>query len=161
MVYSETNELDVAERDLKLGRVYPLREGEILLVGRHHTQPKVVLRNGEKSALTHCHFFPHGGIYGFVSRTQLTVEMDPVEGTIVTDYSRHRIFLNKTKKSHLLENHPTPESHSVAGDETIVLMDSLGEPLDPDLADQRSYYTLEIVRSMRKLKRDHATEETP
>jgi hypothetical protein len=161
VIYSETHELNVAERDSKLGRVYPLREGEILLVGRHHSQPEVLLRNGEKSAPTHCHFFPHGGIYGFVSRTHLTVEMDPLGGTIVTDYSRHGIYLNKAKKSHLLKNHPTPESHSVTGDETIILMDSLGEPTDQDLADQRSYYTLDIVRSARKVMHDRVTEETP
>ncbi len=148
VIYSETHELGPTELDPRLGRVYPLREGELLFVGRRPGPAEILFRNGESGPPTHCHFFPHGGLYSYISRRHLTVEMDPLGGTILTDYSRHGFYLNKAEKLYRLKNpSDPPESHRVTGDETVILMDELGEPTKQDLADRRSHYCLHVLRS--------------
>jgi hypothetical protein len=160
--YSETHESDVTEPDPRLGRVYPLREGEILFVGRYPAPAEVLLRNGETAPPTYSHLFPHGGLYGYISRQHLTVEMDPLVGTILTDYSRHGVYLEKAGTWHRRKD-PTgpPESHRVTGEETVVLMDDLGEPTQRDLVDRRSHYRLHIFHSKQLTNRDRMTEAQP
>lgn len=162
VIYSETHESNDTELDPRLGCVYPLREGEILLVGRYPAPAEVLHRNGESGPPTHCHLFPHGGLYGYISRRHLTVEMDPLRGTILTDYSRHGLYLKKAGKWHRLKD-PSgpPDSHRVAGEETVILMDDLGEPTDRDLADRRSRYLLHILHSAWVTGRDRMTEAHP
>ncbi|MFC1572792.1 hypothetical protein ACFL6M_04255 [Candidatus Eisenbacteria bacterium] len=148
VVYSETHEADPTQPDSRLGRVYPLKDGEILFVGRHPAPREVLLRNGGSAAPTYTHIFPSGGLYGYISGRHLTVEMDPLGGTILTDHSRYGVYLEKAKKWHRRKKtSDPPESHRVSGEETVTLMDDLGEPTDRDLADRRSRYQLHILRS--------------
>ncbi len=149
VIYSEAHEEAAADPDPRLGTVYPLRAGEVLLVGRPR-QPRLeeVLRHdGTSIAPAHRHHFPHGEMYRYISRPHLTIEMDPRGGTILTDFSRYGVYLAGAG-SWLRREDPdgTPPSHRVDGDETVVLMDGLGEPGDPALADRRSRYRLRIVR---------------
>ncbi len=162
ITYSDTHELDQRELDPRLGCVYPLREGEILFVGRHPAPEEVLRRDGESVPPTHCHLFPHGGLYGYISRRHLTVEMDPLGGTILTDYSRYGIYLENAGKWHRRKDPAgPPESHRVTGEETVILMDDLGEPTSRDLAERRSHYRFHVLRSTRVASRDPMTETRP
>jgi len=72
--------------------------------------------------------------------------MDARSGTILTDYSRHGIYLVKAEKWHRRKDSDgPPESHRLTGDEQVILMDDLGEPAKGDLADRRSRYSLHII----------------
>jgi hypothetical protein len=159
VIFSETLESEVNESDPRLGRVYPLREGEILFIGRHHVPADVPRSTGENIPPTHSHLFPHGGLYGYISRQHLTVEMDARGGTILTDYSRHGVYLVKAEKWHRRKDGDgPPESHRLTGDEVVVLMDDLGEPAKGDLADRRSRYSLHIIHPTSVADGDSRTE---
>ena len=162
VVYSEIHESDATEVDSRLGLVYPLREGEILFVGRYPAPSEVLRRDGRTGAPTYRHHFPTGGLHGYISRRHLTVEMDPLGGTILTDYSRYGIYLEKARKWHRRRD-PSgpPESHRVIDEERVILMDDLGEPTNRDLADRRSRYRLHILRSARPAGRERMGETRP
>lgn len=159
VVYSEVHESDTGEVDSRLGLVYPLRKGEILFVGRYAAPSDVLKSDGGSGPPTYHHHFPSGGLYSYVSRRHLTVEMDPLGGTILTDYSRYGIYLEKARKRHRRDD-PSgpPESHRVNGEETVILMDDLGETTNRDLADRRSHYRLHILRPARQAGRERITE---
>lgn len=162
VVYSETHESDNSALDPRLGRIYPLREGEVLFVGRPPAPAEVLLRSGESTAPTHSHLFPHGEPYGYVSRRHLTIELDPLGGAVVTDHSRYGIYLERAARVHRREDpNGPPESHHVDGQECVILMDDLGEPTDRDLVDRRSHYRLQILPSARTAAGGAATEKSP
>jgi hypothetical protein len=146
VVYSETHASAAGDVDPRLGRVYPLKAGEILLVGRHPPPAEVLGWDGESRPPTYCHLFPHGGIYQYISRRHLTVEMDPLGGAILTDTSLHGIYLQKAGKWHRRRDRTDPpESHRIMGPEVVILGDDLGKHTDQDLADRRSRYCLHVL----------------
>lgn len=162
VVYSDTHESDAGEVDSRLGRVYPLRDGEILFIGRHPAPREVLRRDGGSGPPDYCHLFPTGGIHGYISRRHLTIEMDPLRGTILTDYSRYGFYLEKAGKWHRRKDPPgPPESHRVSGDETVVLMDDLGEPTRAELVDRRSRYRFHIMCPTRTTGGASLSEEQP
>lgn len=162
IVYSETHEPEAADPDPRLGRVYPLREGEILFVGRPPAPPSVSRQDGEAGPPTHCHLFPHDELYGYISRRHLTIEMDQQGGIILTDYSRHGIYLAKANTWHRRSDPlGPPASHRVSDDETVILMDGLGEPTNRDYTERRSRYCLEIRHAARMGGRDPKAELHP
>jgi len=160
VVFSETHESDTTEPDSRLGRVYPLRDGEILSIGRPQAQAEVTLRTGEIKAPTHCHLFPHRkDRYGYISRHHLTIEVDQLGGTILTDYSLHGIYLENAKVLHRRKDPKgPPESHRVTGNETVILGDRLGEPTDQKFDEQRSLYRLQIMNFTWLTEQGFATE---
>lgn len=146
IIYSETHEMRPAKLDSRLGRVYPLRDGDVLFLGRHPAPPEVLRRNGSLSPPTFCHLFPHGEPYGYISRRHLTVEMDGLGGAVLTDHSRYGLYLEKAARMHRRTDPAgPPETHRVDGEETVTLMDDLGDPTDRDLDDRRSQYRLRIL----------------
>jgi len=159
VVYSETHESDPGELDSRLGRVYPLRQGEILFVGRFPAPTGLLRLDGTMAAPTHCHLFPSGGIYGYISRRHLTVEIDPLGDSIITDYSRYGLYLEHANQVYRRKDAAIPsESHRVSGEEIIVLMDDLGKPGDADLADRRSHYRLHLIPTAKRAGVDPLTE---
>ncbi len=86
---------DVAEpsssRDPHHGRVYPLRQGDVLFVGRPPAPPEVFRSDGTQVRPAFCHLFPKE--FAHISRRHMTVEMDPAGGVLLTDLSLNGIFL--------------------------------------------------------------------
>jgi hypothetical protein len=159
IIYSDEHESTSGALDSRLGQVYPLREGDLLFLGRFPAPPELLHKDGSSSPPTHSHLFPTGGLYRGISRRHLTIEMDSLGGTIFTDYSRAGIYLETADIAYQRKDQSIPaESHRVAGDETVVLMDEFGATGDADLADRRSHYRLQIRRSPRLDVQDRLTE---
>lgn len=159
IVYSEVHEASGTSLDPRMGQVYPMRDGDILFLGRSPAPSELMRKDGSSVPPTYSHLFPTGGLYGYISRRHLTIEMDSLGGTILTDYSRYGLYIEKAGKTYRRQDASVPyESHRVTGDETVVLMDELGAPGDADFADRRSHYRFQILRSPRLGAQDRLTE---
>ncbi len=144
VIYSETHE-SAAENDTRLGCVYPLREGEVLAVGRTPVPKNVTRSDGDTVAPTHRHVFPHGEPFRCVSRLHVTIELQPGGKAILADHSRYGIYLENAETWHRLPATEKTAVHTITEPEHVVLMDLEGKPARPDLADRRSHYRLSIL----------------
>jgi hypothetical protein len=96
VTYAGSVESAPVEAGRQLGRVYPLRRGEVLYVGRPPAQPEIVRSDGARVRPAAFHLFPRQ--FGEISHRHFTVEIDPDEGILVTDYSKNGLYLLRERR---------------------------------------------------------------
>lgn len=148
VAYSETaDQVETGERP-ELGVVYPLREGEVLFVGRQNPPgPAVIpIEGGEKLRVTHSHLFAFARKFEYVSRVHLALEMKADGRTVLTDFSTNGIYL-VTKKELLQRPREKPYAvHTLEGRQTIFLGVS-PEQVDPSTSEVPQLEIIPLDRS--------------
>jgi hypothetical protein len=157
VTYSETAPGEDGQ-DSRFGRIYPMRVGQVLFVGKAPAPAQVRRADGAMIAPVASHLFPRS--FGYISKHHLTVEMEPDGPTILTDTSSNGLYFMKTQQ--YVRRSPgdsTPQVHRVVGDETLVLALNLPELRDdPEALAQSERVQLRILRPTRSAA-PHAREE--
>jgi hypothetical protein len=132
-----------------LGRIYPLREGEVLFVGKPHVgkppQPgeEFVLDDGRRLTIAHVHLFPRTDEFEYVSKKHLAIEMRPGGEVRLMDFSTNGSFLMK-RREHVLRTGQSMATYTFRGEETVVLGIDLRVLRDRKARDRATRHQLQI-----------------
>lgn len=143
IVYSEPGKEE--GEDTRWGKIYPLRAGELLFVGRSEIPVEALRFDGTTVAPTYGHLFPSK--FTHISRRHLTLEMEANGPTLLTDTSGNGFYLLKAKRYGAGRGSAPFKVHRLEGDETIVLgMDMAEGQGGAALQEQAARLQLRIVR---------------
>lgn len=145
-IYSEaTDDRAMAGSRSELGRLYLLREGEVLFLGKPPAPRVVELPDGNSLPVTYAHLFPFSREYGFVSRRHLAVAMLSEGRTVVHDFSTNGIYL-MSKEEHVRRSPDAQvRTTEIQGREIVVLGLDLSRQRDRAAKRSASRHRLEVV----------------
>jgi hypothetical protein len=146
VIYSETADAGDGAPNSRHGRLYPLRRGDVLLVGKPPASPEVLRSDGKAVSPVACHLFPFTPEFAHISRRHLTLEMEANGVTILTDYSTNGVTLLKVGRYARRPREETSQVHRLQGDETVVLGVDLAGQRDPVVLEQARRYQLMVLR---------------
>jgi pSer/pThr/pTyr-binding forkhead associated (FHA) protein len=127
-----------------LGRTYPLREGDVLFVGKPPQPEELVLEDGRRLAIAHVHLFPRSEAFEYVSRRHLAIQLRPGGEVLLMDFSTNGVFLVKRQEHVRRRADETVAVHSFRGEETVVLGIDLRVQKDPKARDRASRHQLQV-----------------
>lgn len=146
VVYAEGSEAAGGGVPPTLGRVYPLKAGELFFAGK--VLKDSMRADGHAVKPTGWHLFPFTEDYAHISRHHLTVEFETNGQVRLTDTSANGTWLMRAGL-HLRKGRDESRVHTLATDESVVLGVDLGSAADPRAREKAARYTLQIVRAAR------------
>lgn len=127
-----------------LGRTYPLREGEVLYIGKPPQPEDLLLDDGRRIPIAHAHLFPRNEEFEYVSRKHLAVEMRPGGEVCLMDFSTNGVFMVKRQEHVRRRADDAMAVHTFRGEETLVLGIDLRVQKDRKARERASRHQLQI-----------------
>ncbi|MCA9726833.1 MAG: FHA domain-containing protein [Candidatus Eisenbacteria bacterium] len=127
-----------------LGRTYPLREGDVLFVGKPPQPDELALADGRRLSITHAHLFPRSEEFEYVSRRHLAIQMRPGGEVVLMDFSTNGVFLVKHQEHVRRRADETVAVHEFRGEEMLVLGIDLRVQKDRKARERAARHRLQI-----------------
>jgi hypothetical protein len=145
VVYSESADLAGSVPSGTLGRVIPLRKGDLFFVGKAPVPQEVPLDGNRKAVPTGWHLFPFTEDFAHISRRHLVIEMDRPGSTTLVDLSTNGIYLLGEGRHHRRGKGESTRVHNVTGRESVVLGMDLGASTAGEARERALRYKIQIV----------------
>jgi hypothetical protein len=145
VLYSESADLVGSVPSGSLGRVVPLRKGDLFFVGKAPVPQEVPLDGNRKAVPTGWHLFPFTEDFAHISRRHLVIEMDKPGSTSLVDLSTNGIYLVGEGRHLRRGKGESTRVHVVAGRESIVLGVDLGASTAGEARERALRYQIQIV----------------
>lgn len=132
------------------GRLYLLREGDLLFVGKPPA-PRQLDVGGGARRVAFAHLFPFSREYGFVSRKHLLIEMKPEGVTLLYDFSTNGIYLTAQREHRRRPPDEPVQITKLDGPDLVVLGLDLSRQRDREARVSASRHRLEILPFVRRI----------
>ena len=145
-----TDDRSAGEPRSEHGRLYLLREGDLLFIGKPPA-PRQVELGEQMRRVGFSHLFPFSREYGFVSRRHLVIEMEPGGRTLLHDFSTNGIYVTSSGEHRRRSADESSKLTTLGGPDVIVLGLDLSRQRGADAEDSASRHRLEVLPFLRDL----------
>jgi hypothetical protein len=145
VLYSESADLVGSVPSGTLGRVVPLRKGDLFFVGKAPVPQEVPLDGSRKVIPTAWHLFPFTEDFAHISRRHLVIEMDSPGKATLVDLSTNGIYLVGEGRHLRRGRGESTRIHTLAGRESVVLGVDLGASTSGEARERALRYQIQIV----------------